>query len=231
MNVHTTDMARNANRRTSVRDVIVAKAIQNGYNPYCKSTDANARRVTDEMRARVRSVAVPETKAVAVKTKKSAVREVAASAPVKSQTHARREIIHIENFELVRRKTPSLSLGMLVSVLITAMVLAMVVYSGSLINKEARRYSELSESLEVLKEEDKTLTLALESKHESIDIADIAVNEYGMVAAKAATADYLSLSEGNSVEVYSADDGDTSVPVDLLNTFGDKIGGFLEYLD
>lgn len=230
MNVQTTDMARNVNRRISVRDVIVAKAIQNGYNPFCKSTDANARRVTDEMRARVRNVVVPENKALAT-AKKSAVREATVPAVRKQQTHARREIVHIENFELVRRKTPSLSLGMLVSVLITAMVLAMVVYSGSLINKEARRYSELSESLEVLKEEDKTLTLALENKHEAIDIADIAVNEYGMVAARAATTDYLSLSDGNSVEVYSADSEDASVPVDLLNTFGDKIGGFLEYLD
>ena len=187
--------------------------------------------MTDEMRARVRSVVVPENKAIVAKTQKSAVREVTAPAPVKNQTRARREIIHIENFELVRRRTPSLSLGMFVSVLVTAMVLAMVVYSGSLINKEARRYNELSESLQVLKEEDKTLTLALEHKHGTIDVADIAVNEYGMVAAKTATNDYLSLSEGNSVEVYSADSANTSVPVDLLNTFGDKIGGFLEYLD
>lgn len=230
MNVQSTGMMRNGRYGTTVRDVIVAKAIQNGYNPFCRSTDADARRVTDEMRAKARTVSVPETRALAAKTNKSAVREVTPSAP-KAQSRLRREVVHIENFELVKRKASTLSFGMLVSVLITAMVLAMVVYSGSLINEEARRYSELSSSLEVLKEEDKTLTLALEGKHESIDIADMAVNEYGMVAANTATADYISLSRGNSVDVYTPDEENTSIGVSMLNTFGDKIGGFLEYLD
>lgn len=214
---------------TSVRDVIIAKAIQNGYNPYCKSTDANARRVTEEMKAKALRVVVPETKAVAPKRQKAVVREVIAT-ETKPQNRGHREVVHIENFELVRRKGTKLSLSMLVSVMITAMVLAMVVFSGSLINEEARRYSELSDTLVQLKEEDKALALALEVKHDSVDIADVAA-DFGMVANNTATSEYLSLSAGDSVEVYSADSENTPVSVDLLNTFGDKIGGFLEYLD
>lgn len=229
MNAQSMSVTHNDRYGRSVRDVIIAKAIQNGYNPYCKSTDNEARRVTDEMRAKVKNIAIPDTKAISA-SKKAPVREVT-PAPVKVQPRNRREIVHIENFELVRKKSPSLSLGMFVSVMITAMVLAMVVFSGSLINEEARRYSELSGTLEVLKEEDKTLTLALEEKHDVLSIEDIALNEFGMVASNTATAEYLSLSEGDSVEVYSADSDDTSVTVNLLNTFGDKIGGFLEYLD
>ena len=36
-----------------VKDVLIAKAIRSGYNPYCRSTDADARRVTDAMRQSV----------------------------------------------------------------------------------------------------------------------------------------------------------------------------------
>ncbi|MBQ8837160.1 MAG: hypothetical protein IJ002_06605 [Clostridia bacterium] len=224
--MNATGMTR-ARYTTSVKDVIIAKAIQNGYNPYCKSTDANARRVTDEMRAKASRVVVPETGIVVAKKQKAVVRE---AAPAVKPQRARREIVHIENFELVKSKGTRLSLSMLVSVMITAMVLAMVVFSGSLINEEARRYSELSDTLAELKEEDKTLTLALEEKHNSIDIADVA-DGYGMVTANSAAVEYLSLSSGDSVEVYDADNGNTPVTVELLNTFGDKLSGFLEYLD
>ena len=62
---------------TTVKDVLVAKAIQNGYNPYCRSTDANARKVTEDMRVKAQNIRVPESKASA-KMKKPPVREVKA---------------------------------------------------------------------------------------------------------------------------------------------------------
>ena len=229
MNVQATGMVQNGRHGTSVRDVIIAKAIQSGYNPFCKSTDAGAKNITEEMRKKANCIVVPENKSMTSVRKNSAVREVTVT--VKPEQRARREVVHIENFELVKRRTPSLSLGMLVSFMVTAMVLSMVVFSGSLINEEARRYSELSDTLAELKETDKTLTLALEEKHELVDAMDIAVNELGMVAANAAATEYLSLSEGDGVEVYAADEEKTSFTVNLLNTFSDKIGGFLEYLD
>lgn len=39
----------------TVKDIIAAKAIRCGYNPYCRSTDADARRVTEEMKRRAES--------------------------------------------------------------------------------------------------------------------------------------------------------------------------------
>ena len=226
MNAQTSNMYRNG---TSVRDVIVAKAIQNGYNPYCKSTDAGARRVTADMREKVKHIAVPKTRAVALK-QKPIVREVF-TAPVKKEERPHREIISIENFEIVTRKTRSLSLATIVCMLVTAMVLAMVVYSGSFINEEARRYNELSGTLAALKEDEKTLTLALEEKNDIKVIEDIARNDLGMVAANATEQGYLSLSAGDSVRVYDVNNEDTSLTVNLLNTFGEKISDFLEYLD
>ncbi len=229
MNVQATGMTGNYRHGTSVRDVIIAKAIQNGYNPYCKSTDASAKRVTEEMRAKASRITVPETKAVSAVPNKNAVRDVTA-APKRSENRGRREVVHIENFQLVKRRTPTISLGMFVSFMVTAMVLGMVVFSGSLINVEARRYSELTNTLAELKEEEKALALALEEKHEQIDVADFAVSELGMVAANTVGTEYISLSEGDSVAVYSEEEN-TPMTVKLLNTFGDTINSFLEYLD
>ena len=216
---------------TTVRDVLVAKAIQNGYNPFCRSTDAGARKVTEEMRAKVQGISVPKTAmAPASKNPNAVVRELKV-APVRRESMARREVVAIENFELVRRKSSSFSFGMLVSVMVTAMVLAMVVFSGSLINEEARRYSELTSTLENLQTENKTLMLELEEKNDLTVIEDLAKNELGMVKVAEAEQKYVSLADGNSIRTYTAETENTSVTFHMLNAFGEKISNFLEYLD
>lgn len=222
--------AQNAFRNGTVRDVLVAKAIQNGYNPYCRSTDKDARNVTEEMRARMQNVRVPVAVHATKRADKPAVREVKAL-PKTREPRVRREVIALENFELVKRKTPRLSLGMLVSVMVTGLILATVVFSGSLINEEARRYSELSDELSVLQEENKTLTLALAEKNDLVVIEDIAKNELGMIKVAEAEQKYVNLGGENLVRTYTAEQDKTAVPVHLLNAFGEKISSFLEYLD
>lgn len=216
---------------TTVRDVLVAKAIRNGYNPYCRSTDKNARAVTEEMRVRTQHIRVPEGAVVLrADEKKPVVREGKATPKVR-EPRAHREVIALENFELVKRKSPRMSLGVLVSVLVTGLVLAMVVYSGSLINEEARRYSDLSDTLAVLQEENKTLTLALAEKNDLVVIEDVAKNELGMVKVAEAEQKYVDLGTENAVQTFSVEQEDTAASVHLLNTFGEKINDFLEYLD
>ncbi len=220
----------NVQSNRTVRDILIAKAIQNGYNPYCRSTDAASKSITEEMRARVQHVVVPSSKAVAFARVKNSVREV--KAPVKpKEVRQRKTVVAIENFEIVKRRSAVPSLGMLVSVMVTAMVLAMVVFSGSRINEESRRYSELSDTLAVLEEEDRNLTLALEAKNDLALIEDVAQNDLGMVKVASAEQKYVSLSNGNSVEVYDTEEEDASIPMHLLNTFGEKFDGMLEYLD
>lgn len=215
----------------TVRDVLVAKAIQNGYNPFCRSTDADARKVTDEMRAKTRGIRVPNTSVPARKTEKKApVREVKAM-PREREVCSRREVVAIENFELVRRKSPALSLGMLVSVMVSALVLAMVVYSGSLINEKSREYSEISDSIVLLEEENKALAIELAKKNDLVVIEDIAKNELGMIKVAEAEQRYAELGGENSVSTYSVNGEENAVTVHLLNTFGEKISDFLEYLD
>ena len=226
MNVQNQCVLQNSRNAVTVRDVLVAKAIQSGYNPYCRSTDTNARKVTDAMRARVQGISVPKAAAMPVVKKQAAVvRELKASA-VKREPVAYREVIAIENFELVRRKAPALSLGMIVSVMVTAMVLAMVVFSGSLINEEARRYTELSGTLEILREENETLSLALEEKNDLVVIEDAAKNELGMVKIAEAQQRYVSLTNGDSIQTYVSRDEEASATLHMLNAFGEKSATF-----
>ena len=230
MSVINQNMANRGAYGTTVRDMLIAKAIQNGYNPFCKSTDARARRVTEEMRSKAQGVYVPENAVVAVTENKAVVREVKA-ADLSKKARPHREVIAIENFELVKRRGMSLSLGMLVSVIVSVIILAMVVYSGSVINEDARYYSKLGTSIAALKEEDKNLTYALEEKNDLEVIEAIAVNELGMVKIPLENQRYVSIKEENSITVYQPEKEETSVSMRLLNTFGDKINGFLEYLD
>ena len=215
---------------TTVRDVLVAKAIQNGYNPFCRSTDAEARTVTETMRTKAQGIVVPRSAMIVRKKQNAPVREIKVT-PVRREPVAYREVVAIENFELVRRKSPALSLGMIVSVMVTAMVLAMVVFSGSLINQEARRYSELSGTLETLQKENATLVLELEEKNDMVVIEDIAKNELGMVKVAEAEQRYVSLTNGDTIETYSDAAEEPSVTLHMLNAFGEKISNFLEYLD
>ncbi len=216
---------------TTVRDVLVAKAIRSGYNPYCRSTDKEARTVTEEMRAKTQHIRVPEAAPLPrVRENKPVVREGKATPQVR-EPRMRREVIALENFELVKRKSPRMSLGLLVSVLVTGIVLAMVVYSGSLVNEEARRYSDLSDTLTALQEENKTLTLALAEKNDLVVIEDVAKNELGMVKVAEAEQKYIDLGTENAVQTFAVEQEDTAASVHLLNTFGEKINDFLEYLD
>lgn len=217
----------------TVKDIIAAKAIRCGYNPYCRSTDADARRVTEEMKRRAESIRIPEEDRRVKRTANAAehrpmIREVRPAAP-KPAVH--REVVSLENFELVKKESSAFSFGMLISVMICALVLAAVVYSGSLINEEAREYAELSQTLESLRKDNQALTLELEAKNDLAVIEDIAKNDLGMVKVADAEQKYVSLSDGDEIRAYAAEEQDTKFGTSLLNAFGEKISKFLEYLD
>lgn len=151
--------------------------------------------------------------------------------PAVQKPAVHREVVSLENFELVKKKSSAFSFGMLISVMICALVLAAVVYSGSLINEEAREYAELSQTLEALRKDNQALTLELEAKNDLAVIEDIAKNDLGMVKVADAEAKYVSLSDGDEIRAYAAEEQDTKFGTSLLNAFGEKISKFLEYLD
>ena len=218
--------------KTCVKDVLIAKAIRSGYNPYCRSTDADARRVTDAMRQSVKQVILPATRPVKPAAKKPPVREVKPSGANRAGMPApHHEVIALENFELVKRKPTRISFARLASVMACALILTAIVYGGSLINEEARRYAELNAGLETLQKENQALELELKEKNNLTVIEDMAKNDYGMIKVSAAEQRYLTLAGEDGIQTYAEEKKDGGFGMNLLNAFGEKITDFLAYLD
>ena len=112
-----------------------------------------------------------------------------------------------------------------------ALILTAIVYGGSLINEEARRYTELNAGLEALQKENQTLELALKEKNDLTVIEDMAKNDLGMIKVSSAEQRYLALSGEDGIETYAEEDKNTGFGMNLLNAFGEKITDFLAYLD
>ena len=94
---------------------------------------------------------------------------------------ARREVVSLENFQVVNRRTHSVSVAMLVSLIISALVLSMVVYSGSLVNEKTRECVVMSRSISALESENAALALELAEKNDLAVIEDKAKNDFGMI--------------------------------------------------
>lgn len=216
----------------SVRTMLIAKAIRSGYNPYCRSTDANARRVTDAMRESVSRVDLPAVRRAKPTAKKPPIRLGKPSLPGRTGMPApHHEVIALENFELVKRKPSRISFARLASVMACALILTAIVYGGSLINEEARRYTELSAGLETLQMENRALELELSEKNDLTLIEDIAKNDLGMIKVSSAEQRYMTLSGEDGITTYAEEKKNGGFGMNLLNAFGEKITDFLAYLD
>ena len=221
-----------AGRNVRVKEVLIAKAIRSGYNPYCRSTDADARRVTEAMRQSAMQVDLPAARPAKPAAKKPPVREVKPSNVNRTGLPApRHEVIALENFELVKRKPARISFARLASFMACALILTAIVYGGSLINEEARRYTELNAGLEALQKENQTLELALKEKNDLTVIEDMAKNDLGMIKVSSAEQRYLALSGEDGIETYAEEEKNAGFGMNLLNAFGEKITDFLAYLD
>ena len=120
---------------------------------------------------------------------------------------------------------------MLVSLIISALVLSMVVYSGSLVNEKTRECVVMSRSISALESENAALALELAEKNDLAVIEDIAKNDFGMIKVAEAEQRYVDLEGENAISTFSAESNDNTVTMHLLNVFGTKINDFLEYLD
>ena len=141
------------------------------------------------------------------------------------------EVIALENFELVKRKPTRISFARLASVMACALILTAIVYGGSQINEESRRYSELNAGLELLQKENQALELELKEKNDLTVIEDMAKNDLGMIKVSAAEQRYLTLSGEDGIKTYAEKDKNMGFGMNLLNAFGEKITDLLAYLD
>ena len=112
-----------------------------------------------------------------------------------------------------------------------ALILTAIVYGGSQINEESRRYSELNAGLELLQKENQALELELKEKNDLTVIEDMAKNDLGMIKVSAAEQRYLTLSGEDGIKTYAEKDKNTGFGMNLLNAFGEKITDLLAYLD
>ena len=215
-----------------VKDVLIAKAIRGGYNPYCRSTDADARRVTDAMRQSAMQVRLPAARPEKPAAKKPPVREVTPSNTNRTGMPApHHEVIALENFELVKRKPTRISFARLASVMACALILTAIVYGGSQINEESRRYSELNAGRGLLQKENQALELELKEENDLTVIEDMAKDDLGMIKVSAAEQRYLTLSGEDGIKTYAEKDKNTGFGMNLLNAFVEKITDLLAYLD
>lgn len=208
------------------RDILIDKALRNGYNPYQRSTDLKdaTKAKYHSMQAGKNSKSKPPMNA-----RKPAVRCVSPTQkPIKPSSY--REIVTLDNFEIVKRKTSTMLFSKIVSVIAVFMIFATVVYVSSLVNQEARRGDELANSLEILNKENEELQQQLAEKVSLSLIEDIAKNDLGMIKISEAGQRYISLKGEDSIKVYDPD-GNTPFVLNLLNTFSNMVLSALEYLD
>lgn len=208
------------------RDILIDKALKNGYNPYQRSTE-----LKDVTKAKYPSVQTNKNNKSKplMNTRKPAVRCVSPTKkPIKSSSH--REIVTLDNFEIVKRKTSTMPFSKIVSVIAVFMIFATVVYVSSLVNQEARRGDELANSLEILNKENKELQQQLAEKVSLSLIEDIAKNDLGMIKISEAEQRYISLKGEDSIKVYDPD-SNTPFVLNLLNAFSNMVLSALEYLD
>lgn len=211
------------------RDYIIIKAIQHGYNPRYTSTNTHAKSVPPEMTKNVQYINLPRPREVP----KNIQIQPKPIAPItrKKVKPARKEVIDLENFQIVKRKTRPFSIGAVASIMIGAIVLSTLVYTGSLVNQEVKRCNELSETMEVLCAENKALERELAEKNDLTVIEDIAKNELGMISMSQAKQKYVPIEGQNSVIVHKTEEQTTGFGPTLLNSFSEIILNFLEILE
>lgn len=125
-----------------------------------------------------------------------------------------------------RRMTPLFA----VFLVIGTMMIMSIVFSFSEIYRTTSEISRLENTLDELEDQAAELELKLEEKNDIRVIERIATEELGMVAEDAVQRRYISLSDGERIDVISdggAEDRTTSGV--LLSSFWSSLGGLLDY--
>lgn len=125
-----------------------------------------------------------------------------------------------------RRMTPLFA----VFLVIGTMMIMSIVFSFSEIYRTTSEISRLENTLDELEDQAAELELKLEEKNDIRVIERIATEELGMVAEDAVQRRYISLSDGERIDVISdgsAEDKTTSGV--LLSSFWSSLGGLLDY--
>ncbi|MBE6714707.1 MAG: hypothetical protein E7575_05430 [Ruminococcaceae bacterium] len=133
----------------------------------------------------------------------------------------------------VRVKKAPISLSLIMGIAIFAVVVLMIIFSFAQISEFKKEISVLEGERELLCEEIEELSLEIDLKGDIRVIEKIATEEYGMVKSNRVESKYVSVAEGERIEVpaVSEKEKDLGVLGTMLSVMGDNWDKIMEYID
>lgn len=134
----------------------------------------------------------------------------------------------------VRVKSSPISKGAIVAILLVAAIVLMVIFSLSEINSFKQDISALEGQRAQLRSEIEQLNLDIDRKNDVRTIEQVATEDIGMVKSNQVESRYISLYEGDRVEVVGTENTDGEnygVFSTLLSTFGNNWDTLRDYID
>ncbi len=201
----------------TVGEKALLRAIKEGFNPYENTVKAPAKKRPPTAK---NSITKPAS-APALRARQAAGVKAGSRASAINNAKTRR----------IKDKTP-FPIGAIILIVICAIMLAFVIYSGVLINQMTREVSELQKMKASLCSKEEGIVLSLEEKNDLRVIERIATKELGMVKQDQVMQKYINMSSGDRIEVFSpTEDESSNVGTALLSAISKNIGNLLEYLD
>ena len=119
-----------------------------------------------------------------------------------------------------------ISFSFIAVLLISALMIMAVIFSYAQVSAVSRQISEAKNTLDELKAEEEDLVFALEQKNDVRLIEKIATEKIGMVKEGAVTKRFISLSEGDSIELEVS-----SAPEGRSGAFGSVLSAIAGFFD
>lgn len=224
----------NARPATSARSTVRTDAAQRRVAAYEKTTPFSTGAFSEAYRraADIRARAYDGSEAMASK-KREADRRRASAAPRILSKKWFSDLLEGRNDE-VRVKSSPISKSAIVAILLVAAIVLMIIFSLSEINSFKQDISSLESQRAELKGQIEQLYLDIDRKNDVRTIEQVATEDIGMVKSNQVESKYISLFEGDRVEVVSGEDEETEnygIFSTLLSTFGSNWETLRDYID
>ncbi|MDD6095591.1 MAG: hypothetical protein PUC29_07610 [Clostridia bacterium] len=224
----------NARPSAGTRGAVRTDAAQRRVAAYEKTTPFSTGAFSEAYRraADIRARAYDGSEAMASK-KREADRRRASAAPRILSKKWFSDLLEGRNDE-VRVKSSPISKSAIVAILLVAAIVLMIIFSLSEINSFKQDISSLESQRAELKGQIEQLYLDIDRKNDVRTIEQVATEDIGMVKSNQVESKYISLFEGDRVEVVSGEDKETEnygIFSTLLSTFGSNWETLRDYID
>lgn len=220
---HTATMQQSAQRRVAAAEVTTPFASGAYAAAYARAAEIR-RRAYDGSEARMSAQREAERRAAA---KKHVTSPIAWFKALHSdvKTSARDEV-KVDNVHV--------SKGIIIAIVLFAVVVMMIIFSFSQISQFKSEISDLESQRSALCEEIDKLSLSVDLKNDVREIERAATEDIGMVKSNQVESKYISLSEGERVEVISenADSAESDYGIfgTVMSAFGRNWDNLMDYI-